>query len=221
MNTRSAAFRDAINRLPDGAALVFQGLHWDDYEGVLEEVRNRPRLRVSYDCGRLEVMSPLQKHETYARFIDRMVYFYCDLFDLKLESYGSSTWKRRSLEKGVEPDACYYVKNAEPVIGKKELDLEYDPPPDIVVEIDITNESFGKFPIYAALGVPEIWRYDGNTFQFYELSGHSFAETGGSRFLNGLTGLIMAETLEASNALGQTEALKIFQKRIGPSPEKR
>jgi Uma2 family endonuclease len=214
MNTRSVDFRDAVDRLPDGAALVVQGLHWDDYEGVLEDVRNRPRLRVSYDRGRLEVMSPLPEHETYARFIDRMVYFYCDALNVELESFGSSTWKRRSLGKGVEPDACYYVENAKRVIGKKEFDLDFDPPPDIVVEIDITNESFGKFPIYAALGVPEIWRYDGNTFQFYELSGDSFAETGSSRFLPGLTGLIMAETLESSHALGQKEALKMFRKRI-------
>jgi Uma2 family endonuclease len=214
MNTRTADLCEAIEHLPDGSTLVIHDLQWDDYEELLEDLRSRPRLRVSYDCGRLEVMSPLQEHEAYGRFIDRMVYFYCDEFDLKVETYGGATWKRRSLKKGVEPDACYYVENAARVIGKRKFDLEIDPVPDIVVEIDITNESLGKFPIYAALGVPEIWRYDAKAFQFYELTGNGFVETAGSRFLPGLTGRIMAETLEASKTLGQTEALKTFRNRI-------
>jgi Uma2 family endonuclease len=219
MDHRIDDFCEAAERMPYGAALVMQGLSWDDYERVLEDLQER-HLRISYDCGRLEVMSPLPQHEIFARLIDRMVYLYCDEFDPKVESYGNATWKRRSLEKGVEPDACYYIVNAARVIGKRELDLEFDPPPDIVVEIDITNSSLGKFPIYAALGVPEIWRYDRKMIHFYELVGESFTETTQSRFLPELNGRLIAETLEASHAVGQTEALKIFRKQISGSHPK-
>ena len=174
MSTQTANYLDAIEHLPDGATLVIHQFSWDDYERLLEELRERPHLRVSYDRGRLEVMSPLPEHEEYARFIDDLVRAFSDVHGLKLQKYGAATWKRQRLARGAEPDACYYVANAERVIGKRQFNLEIDPPPDIVVEIDITNESLSKFSIYAALTVPEIWRYDGKTIQFYELAGNQY-----------------------------------------------
>lgn len=90
---------------------------------------------------------------------------------IPLETRGSATWKRRSIRKGTEPDTCFYVANAASVIGKRSIVLDTDPPPDVAVEIDVTNESLSRFPIYAALGVPEIWRYDGRSACFYELAG--------------------------------------------------
>ena len=214
MSTRTAEFLDAIEQLPNGAALVIQQFTWDDYEGLLEDLQHRPGLRVSYDSGWLEVVSPLPEHEKYARLIDLMVHSYCEELDLEVESYGGATWKSRVLGKGAEPDACYYVKNAARVIGKRKFDLEFDPPPDIVVEIDITNESLSKFPIYAALSVPEIWRYDSRQFQFYALIDGEYVKVAARRFLPGLTGPMMAETIEASLTQGQTRALKAFRKRV-------
>jgi Uma2 family endonuclease len=157
MSTRTADYRDGVEHLPDGATLVIYDFSWDDYERLLDDLSDRPRLRVSYDRGRLEIMTPLPEHETYGRFIDRMLNAYAELRDLTVESYGGATWKRRSLPRGVEPDACYYTISADRIIGKHHrIDLESDPPPDIVVEIDITNESLSKFGIDAALSVPEI-----------------------------------------------------------------
>jgi Uma2 family endonuclease len=216
MDARIADFNEAAELLPNGASLVIQDLQWDDYEAVLEALQHR-HLRISYDCGRLEVMSPLPEHAICVFLIDRMASFYCEGFDIALEGYGNTTWKRQSLGKGVEPDACYYVKNAARVIGKRKFDLEVDPPPDIVVEIGITNSSLGKFPIYAAMGVPEIWRYDRRTIHFHELVSGSYTEITSSRFLPGLTGPIMAETIKASAEFGQTEALKNFRKHLHAS----
>ena len=220
MSFRSTDFRESIEHLPAGATLVIHGLHWDDYEEILGDISHRPRLRVSYDCGKLEVMSPPQEHEMIARLIDAMVRIYAEELDLNVDSYGSTTWKRESVGRGVEPDACYYVENAALVIGKRQFDLEFDPPPDIVVEIDITSESLSRFSIYAALGVPEIWRYDGSTFQFYELKENKFTESAGSRFLSGLSGLLMCETIESTKSLRQTAALKVFRNRIRASKSK-
>jgi Uma2 family endonuclease len=173
MGTATAPYRDAIDHLPDGATLTFQGVSWVEYERLLQELTNRPRLRVSYDAGRLEITSPLPEHEEYARFIDAFVRVCAERDRLHVQSYGGATWKRSALAKGAEPDACYYVASAVRVIGKRRLDLDVDPPPDIVVEIDITNESLAKFGIYTALGVPEVWRYDGNTVSFYTLDAAS------------------------------------------------
>src|SRR5712692_10277902 len=168
MSALTADYRDSIEHLPQGATLVIHRIGWDDYEHLLEDLSDRLRLRISYNCGRLEVMTPLPEHEKYARFIDDVVRVLSEELDLKLEKLGSATWKNRRLARGVEPDACYYVANADRVIGKRHIDLESDPPPDIVVEIDVTNESLSKFPIYAALLVSEIWRYEGERVHFHE-----------------------------------------------------
>jgi len=183
---------DAVEHLPEGATLVVPHFGWDDYERLLVELAERPHFRVSYDCGRLEIMSPLPEHEIYIRFIEDLVRFFCVEHDVALEKLGQTTWKSKALAKGVEPDACYYVQNAKRIFGKFLIDLAQDPPPDIVVEIDTTNDSSRKFVIYAALSVPEIWRYDGHRFQFFELSGDEYVETAVSRTLPGLTGPLMA-----------------------------
>jgi Uma2 family endonuclease len=213
MSTRTADYLEAIEHLPDGTTLVIYRFSWDDYERLLEDLRERPHLRVSYDQGKLEIMSPLPEHEEYARFIDDLVRAFSEAFDMKLQKYGAATWKRQRLARGVEPDACYYVANADRVIGKRKFDLEFDPPPDIVVEIDITNESLNKFPIYAALSVPEIWRYDSNTVQFYELAGDNYREIFQSRSFAGLTPAGLATALAQNKTEGQTAALRTFRQR--------
>ena len=136
-----------------------------------------------------------------------------ETLDLKLQNYGSATWKRQRLARGAEADCCYYVANADKVIGKRQFDLEIDPPPDIVAEIDTTNQSLAKFPIYAALSVPEIWRYDGKKFQFYELAGKKYREVSETRSFSGLTPAMLATALEQSKTDGQTAALRTFRKQ--------
>ena len=214
MGTRTADHLDAIAHLPDGATLVIHQVTWDEYEGLLDDLSERPNLRVSYDRGRLEIVSPTPEHEKYARFIDSVVRALADRLTLNVEMVGSATWKRRSLARGAEPDACYYVRNANRVIGKRQIDLESDPPPDIVVKIDVTNESLSKFPIYAALAVPEIWRYDGGTALFYELAGGTYRDISESRFFLGLSPAILAAALEQSKSEGQTAALAAFRRRL-------
>jgi len=214
MRTRVADYLDAIEHLPEGATLVIQQFSWDEYERLLQDLRGRPRLRVAYDHGRLEIMSPLPEHEEYARFMDDLVRALAGAFNVKVQSYGAATWKTLRLQRGVEPDCSYYVANAVRVIGKRKLDLEIDPPPDIVVEIDITNESLSKFPIYAALSVPEIWRYDGKNFQFYGLlAGDKYREVAQSLSFARLTPAMLAAALEQSKAEGQDAALDAFRRR--------
>lgn len=213
MSTRTTGYLDAIEHMPDGATLVIHQASWDDYERLVEDVAQSGlhNVRISYDRGRLEIMSPLPQHGKYASFIDRLVQILSEEMDLKVESFGNSTWKRRRLAKGAEPDACYYVASADRIIGKGKIDQEKDPPPDIVVEIDITNESLIKFSIYAALGVPEIWRYDEQRVQIYELSGDRYVEAPSIHFFAELTGPMLAGSLELSESQGQTEALKVFR----------
>ena len=214
MSTRSAEYMEAIEHLPSGATLVFQQVGWDQYEELLEDLADRPGLRVSYDEGKLEIMSPLPEHEEYKDSLYTLVRAFAEEHGITFETRGSATWKRRRLQKGTEPDTCFYVRNAERIIGRRKIDLESDPPPDVAVEIDTTNESLSKFPIYAALGVPEIWRYNGKSTQFYELAGRSYTGISESRFLTGLTSELLTEFLDLSKMQGQTKALIAFRRRI-------
>ena len=214
MSTRSTVYLEALEHLPDAAMLVVSNVTWEQYEDLLTELADRPGLRVSYDEGRLQVMSPSKEHEEYVELIVRIAQVLSEELSVLLETYGSATWKRRILQKGVEPDTCFYVANAHRVIGKRTLDLDVDPPPDVVVEIDITNESLSKFPIYAAIGVPEIWRYDRARVQMFELSGDRYASTVGSRFFSGFSCAMLLESLDLAKTLGQTEALKRLRERF-------
>lgn len=216
VSTRSANYTEMIKHLPEGALLVLQGVSWEEYEQLLEDLADRPGVRVTYDQGKLEVMSPSPEHEEYKDFIARLVYVLCDELDLNVEPRGSSTWKKKHEMKGSEPDACFYVANAERIIGKREIDLTVDPPPDLVVEIDSMNESVGKFPIYSMLMVPEIWRYEVKRRRvlIYELRNAAYVEVAISRVFPMLTGDVIATFLEQSKTEGQRAALQAFRRSI-------
>ena len=214
MGTRTAGYLEAIEHLPDGTMLVIPQSSWEEYELLLADLVGWPGMRVTYDRGRLEIMSPSKEHEEYKEFIVRLVHVACESLGLPLEACGATTWKREAAQQGTEPDTCFYIANAHRIIGKRTIDLESDPAPDVAVEIDITNESLSKLPIYAGLGVPEVWRYDGTTARFYELADGRYHETAESRFVRKLTPAMLAAALEQSKKTGQTAALAAFRQQF-------
>ena len=203
---------EAVKHLPVGALLVIHEFAWDDYEHLLEELGDSSHARVSYDSGRLEILSPSWLHDKYEWFIDLFVVAFCETRGLKLHGFRHTTWRKKSVAKGVEADACFYVRT--PVTGRKDFSLEAGPPPDICVEVDITRNSLKKLSIYAALGVPEVWTYDETTFRFYALSDGKYSVIEESNFLPGLTGPILAEAVEAGKEGDPMDVLKAFRERI-------
>jgi Uma2 family endonuclease len=179
---------DAAEHLPVGSALVVHQVEWNDYEGVLEGLAERRSLRIDYDSGRLEIVSPLTKHGLYDVLIRDLISIFCEVFRMNHEGLSTVTWRRKELLKGVEPDASFYIQSANRVIGK-EIDESADPPPDIVIEVDITSHSLRKLATYAALGIPEVWRYDGKTCTFYTLKEDRYIEVRVSPSLPRLTGI--------------------------------
>jgi len=214
MSTRSVDYREVIDRLPEGAILVLQEMSWNEYEQLLEDLRDKRGVRVTYDQGRVEIMSPLRKHEKYKEFIGDLVRAMADELDVNIESSGSATWKTEKDQKGTESDISFHIANAERVIGKDELDLTVDPPPDLAVEIDVTNESLTKFPIYSTLGVREIWRYieKRKSIVIYALREGSYAEIAASLSFPMLTPEVLARFIELSRTAGQKKALTAFRR---------
>jgi Uma2 family endonuclease len=162
---------------------------------------------VSYACGWLEIRDPLPEHEEFADVVLGITREITRELGVKLETRGSMTIRSAWQAKGVEPDTCFYVQNAARIIGKRSLDFDTDPPPDIVVEIDVTNASHSKFSIYAALGVPKIWRYDGSQAYFYHLAGEQYVEMSHSQAFPFLSSTVLGQFMEQSKTDGQDVTL--------------
>jgi Uma2 family endonuclease len=214
----TANFRDAIKHLPAGGTLILTDVPWEAYEQLLAELGDGYSVRISYYRGRLEIMSPSMKHEKLKDLIQNLAVMAADEAGLALESCGSTTFKQEQLAQGVEPDTCFYIKNAARMTGKDQVDLTVDPPPDVVVEVDVSHESSFKFDLYAGMGVPEFWRYDGRRVQIYHLTGQAYSVQPASRALPALTGDVLSQFLEQAKAEGQSAARQSFRAWLRDRP---
>ncbi|MDJ0615881.1 MAG: Uma2 family endonuclease [Calothrix sp. MO_192.B10] len=149
------------------------GISWQTYETLLQELNHSRRLRLTYNQGNLEIMAPSPEHEIYKKAMGRFVETIAEELEIRIYPLGSTTFKLPKLS-GVEPDECFYITNLNAVKGKNRISLQQDPPPDLVVEIDITSSCENRLPIYADMGVPEIWRYDGNSFSINVLQSQQY-----------------------------------------------
>lgn len=144
------------------SSVVIEHASWELYEHLLRELdRTRQHVRVTYDDGRMEIMTLGNVHEQGKKIVARLIETYALAHRLHLVGVGSITLKNKEMRKGLEPDECYYVQTPGPPLRARKFDLKKYPPPDLGIEIDDTHSSVPREPIYAALGVPEVWRYDG------------------------------------------------------------
>lgn len=158
---------------------VLNDTSWGFYAQVLEEFGDRA-MAITFDEGRLEMIAPLAEHESAKEAIGVLIDVLAADRKMKIARFGSTTFRRTDLQKGVEPDKCYYFgPNAKRVRGMKEFDPTLHPAPDLTVEIDMTQRSVKREPIYALLGVPELWRFDGSRLTVRLLSSDRTYESSG------------------------------------------
>ena len=154
----------STKRSESNGGVLLRNIPWATYEAMVEDPANR-HVRMTYDRGSLELMSPLSPHETLLVYFRRMIEALAFELGIPIKGLGATTLKREDVERGLEPDASFYFANERRIRGKKRLDLTIDPPPDLAIEIDITSSSLNRQSIYASLGVPEIWRFDGESLR--------------------------------------------------------
>src|SRR5271166_3970805 len=142
--------------------LPLHGVSYDFYQQVRRAPGNR-LLRMTYHDGTLEIMSPQYRHEKYSRRIGLIVLAVTSVLGIPCQGAGSTTFSRRGERMrqgwGKEPDQSFYLANESRIRNKEEIDLEFDPPPDLWIEVDHRGSSRGRLPLYASLQVPEIWRF--------------------------------------------------------------
>jgi Uma2 family endonuclease len=150
---------------PAGAEqrFVLDNVTWQQYEEIGKALENRAGLRITYDQGTLELMTTSRIHEIYKTRLGRILETLCEEFNLPMEPAGNMTFKRQDLARGLEPDQCYWISHESQVRGQLEWNPASDPPPDLVIEIEISRGAQDRMSIYAALGVPEVWRFDGES----------------------------------------------------------
>jgi Uma2 family endonuclease len=144
--------------------VLLSNISWDTYEALLRDIDAR-HIRLTYDEGDLEIMTISFGHENAGEWIGRLLFFLAFEMKVAVCSGGSTTLKNYLRRKGLEPDKCFWLKNERRMRGKKQWDALTDPPPDLAIEVDITSSSLDRRAIYAALGVPELWHYDGAAFR--------------------------------------------------------
>ena len=129
--------------------VIIRNVSWATYESLLKDLDNSSAPRLAYDRGVLEIMSPHKGHEEINRTLAAIVEMVFEEMGSDYQNAGSTTFKKKDQERGFEPDSSFYIQNVNQVRGKKRLNMSIDPPPDLLVEVDLTNDSLNKFPLPA------------------------------------------------------------------------
>ena len=191
--------------------VILNRVTWDTYERLIAEQGEKGGMRFTYDEGVLEIMVLSSRHEEPNRTLALIVEVVAAELEIEVRRLGSTTFKRKDLHKGFEPDSCFYVQHADDVRGKVEINLGIDPPPDLSIEVDITRDSLDRFPIFAAVGIPEVWRFDGSKVAIFLLISGEYVEATNSLAFKSVTGEILTRFLEDSLKLKSPAWLRTVQ----------
>lgn len=186
---------------PMAQCVILQGVSWQTYERLLADFEDSHAAHFAYDQGVLEIVVPSAKHEEPNRTLALLIEMLALERDMDIRNLGSTTFKRLDMLRGFEPDTCFYIQRVEQIRGKDDIDLAVDPPPDLVIEIDITHPSLDKLPIYAAVGVPEVWRYNGQVVTIFTLGQEIYSPSHASTILPGVTSADLSRFIVVSKQL--------------------
>lgn len=195
------------------ARTVLENIRWETFVELATQRRGSVP-RMTYDEGTLELMSPRRQHENIGRLIGRLVETYTEVRGIEIQSVASTTFKRKDLQKAFEADESYYIQHAEQIRPKEELDLIVDPPPDLVIEVEITSSAIAKLKLFAAMGVPEVWRHDGERLQMVHLREGQYQTTDSSIALPGFTAAMVQTYLEKRFHQGETSLIREFRQSL-------
>ncbi len=198
---------------PAETRTLIRHVRWETYVALAEDRRNGiPRM--TFSKGLLELMRPKKEHEKVKSLLGRMIHAYCDCREIEIESVASTTFRRQDLDRGFEADESYYIEQSELIRSKVEIDLTIDPPPELVVEIEITSSAIAKLELFAEMGVPEVWRYDGQKLSYYRLVGSQYKKVDASVALAGFPPELAQSLLEQRLLQGETALIRQFRNSL-------
>jgi Uma2 family endonuclease len=171
------SYMSTIEHLPSGTTLLIENVQWEDYKHLIEEAGESNHFRITYSEGVLEVVSPSRKHESVKEIISHLIIILAMELDIECYPVGSTTFTHTQFKEGSEPDACFYLgESIKKIQNRDEVDLLVEPPPDIVVEVDLSSSSTKKMPFYRKIGVGEFWQYQKDRIRFFKLEEETYIE---------------------------------------------
>ena len=203
-----------VSDLPASQKLILHNVKWQTYEQMLSDQADISGLHVYYNNGNLEIMTESLKHGETASLLGLIVALLAETLEIEFTPTGNTTYKREKSKAGFEGDGSFYFKNSDAMRGKVKVDLKIDPPPELVIEVDVTNPSLPKFPIFARLGILEVWRYDGAKIKFHKLQGKNYIVAAESANLPGVTSKIVNRLLDANNEMKRLEWMKLVRQSV-------
>ena len=189
--------------------VVLRSVSWETYMALTEESESGSG-RMTYDQGVLEIMSPGMPHEIAKKLIGRMIETFTLYRGIEIRSSSSTTFKRSELQRGFEADESYYIQHASELRGVREIDLSIHPPPDLVIEIDMTNSSIPKEQLFAAMKIPEVWRYDGEALWMGRLYDDNYQDLKQSVVLPGFPRELASKLLDRQVEENETVLIRSF-----------
>ena len=198
---------------PAETRTVLDNVRWETFL-ELAEGRSGSVPRMTYDRGVLELMTPRRQHEQLGCLIGRMVETFSEVRGIEILSCASTTFKRMDLDRAFEPDESYYIAHADEIRLKDEVDLLLDPPPDLVIEVEITSSAIAKLKLFAAMGVPEVWRHDGTRLTMLARSGDGYEPIASSIGLPGLWAAMIDAFVARRFDLGETALIREFRAAV-------
>jgi Uma2 family endonuclease len=204
--------------VPAEQRLLLSLVSWEKYEQLAAWFEGR-HVRLTYDRGDLEVMTLSHEHEYDKHLLGALVMMLAYQLDIDIHSAGSMTFKREDLDRGLEPDECYWIEHEPQMRGKRQYDQHKDPPPDLVLEVEITRGALNRMGIYAALKVPEVWRWDGERLHFCLLRKGKYVEAPSSRSFPMLAAGEIVRFLQMHRTLGETKLLRAFSQWVREQQE--
>ena len=147
---------------------VFSNVTWREFEAFCAALPER-HFRLAYDGSELEIMATSHLHGRLSRLMAQIVIILTDELNMPRQSGGDFTLKGEQVERSIQGDESFYLTNEPKVRNKDKIDLTRDPPPDLAIEIEVTDSVLDRLAIYKKLRVPEVWRFDGKRIQVLQL----------------------------------------------------
>lgn len=199
--------------IPPGQQILMTDISWEMYEQILTAYENQSGSRINYSQGVLEIMVPLPEHEADKVIISDLIKILLEELDQDFWSLGSTTFRSKKMQRGLEADDCFYMESETAIRGKKRIDLDVDPPPDLALVIDITART--RFDIYQMLEVKELWRFDGTGLEINVLEAGKYVQVEESpHFLGFPLQEVIPEYLERSKTEGRNKIMKAFRRWV-------
>lgn len=199
--------------VPQGQRVLIHDINWQEFEAILEELGEKRATRIAYSKGTLEIRMPLPEHGVNKEIIGDMVKILLDELDMDRECFGSTTFKRKDMAHGIEPDNCFYIQNHALMVGRTRIDLTIDPPPDLAIEIDVTSKT--QLSAYEALKVPELWCYVDRKLQINVLRDGQYIQVETSPIFPDLSAIAgITKFVEMSRTAGTSPALRAFRQWV-------